>query len=116
MKKFLIPLMFSLVPLVSNAGMPGYADSSSTVTYDYTKKAVSKNTDVASTSFVQGAYAELDSKKQEVLTGIETTKPFVTKVVANEGKLEFQSDEISIPTGDANGVADNPQRLPIWFE
>ena len=77
---------------------------------------VSGDTDIATTTYVDGAHQDLDAKKQDKLDDIDERGPFITRFSADNGALTVRSGEVTIPSGDSTGPHANPQRLPIWFE
>ena len=110
-KVFFISLLSVLVPFVANA------------------TDVAPTTNVASTSYVQGAYNALDSQIQNISTQVqnkqdkltntsiegEGTGQYVTQVRANnDGKIVVSYEEVTIPVKE--GGVETGQRATIWLE
>ncbi len=102
MKKVLIlSLSIFLIPFVANADP------------------VVATTNVVTTSYVQGAYDEMDSAKQDKLTSTNvvadangSANGFVSAVTASDGTVTVTKSEITIPVGSATSAT----RAQIWVQ
>ncbi len=76
---------------------------------------ISPTTNVVTTSYVQGAYNELDAAKQDNITVSQAAGAIVTAVSLNaDGKTVSvtRTNQVTIPVGSA----DNANRATIWVE
>lgn len=76
---------------------------------------VDKTKVVASASYVDGAYNELDAAKQDNITVSQAAGAIVTAVSLNDdGKTVSvtRTNQVTIPVGSA----DNANRATIWIE
>lgn len=78
--------------------------------------AVTPNTNVASTSYVQGAVSGLDSTKQDTLTSTNVVESgsgaMVTNVTASNGTVTVTKSDVTIPVGSATSTT----RAVIWVQ
>ena len=73
--------------------------------------------DVASTSFVQGAYDELNTAKQDKLSNSNvstggSSNGFISGVSASNGSVAFVRSEITLPVG----AETSSSRASVWIE
>ena len=80
---------------------------------------VSPTTNVVTTSYVQGAYDEMDSAKQDKLTSTNvvadtngSANGFVSAVTASDGTVTVTKAEVTIPVGAATSAT----RAQIWVQ
>lgn len=77
---------------------------------------VAPNTNVASTSYVQGAVETVGSSKQDTLTSTNVVESgngyMVTGVAANNGTVTVTKSDVTIPVGSANSQT----RARIWVQ
>lgn len=76
---------------------------------------ISPTTNVVTTSYVQGAYNELNAAKQDNITVSQAAGAIVTAVSLNDdGKTVSvtRTNQVTIPVGSA----DNANRATIWIE
>lgn len=101
MKKILIlSLSIFLIPLTASA-------------------VITPEANVVSTSYVKGAYNEMDSVKQDKLTSTNvvadangSANGFVSAVTASDGTVTVTKSEVTIPVGAATSAT----RAQIWVQ
>ena len=97
MRKLFFTSLLLLIPFAANA-------------------TVTPETAIASTSYVQGAYDELDTSKQTTLSSTNVTESgngvFVSAVSASNGAVTVTKSDITLPVGSTSSST----RANVWIE